>query len=197
MIFGIPRSLSAPEHIIPHPVKAMDAKDRKAFAYKYNLFRFIGSLRPTKEDEQGEVIEAYQIDSGTSTVIYNANGQPVEQNDAKGSFALHAYDALGRPTHVWAKDLSSEDVTLRQRMEYGESQSNPKTHNLLGKLYHQFNEAGVETVTNCDFKGNQFLKQTTNRQNDLCQGRDYLAFLLAVSCMIRWSVFTCLSCEKW
>jgi hypothetical protein len=129
-----------------------DAKDRKAFEYTY-------SLRPTKKDEQGEVIESYQIDSGTSTVIYNANGQPVEQNDAKGSFALHAYDALGRPTHVWAKDLSGEDVTLRQRMEYGESQSNPKTNNLLGKLYHQFDEAGVETVTSYDFKGNPLTKQ--------------------------------------
>jgi YD repeat-containing protein len=81
-----------------------------------------------------DLIRSEQIDSGITTVIYNANGQPVEQNDAKGSFALHAYDALGRPTHVWAKDLSGEDVTLRQRMEYGESVSTPKSNNLLGKL---------------------------------------------------------------
>ena len=72
---------------------------------------------------------------------------------------MHAYDSLGRPTHVWARDLSGESVTLWQRMEYGESVSSPKSNNLLGKLYHQFDEAGVETVTSYDFKGNPLSKQ--------------------------------------
>ncbi len=64
-----------------------------------------------------------------------------------------AYDALQRPTHLFLKDGSAAEV-LARRSIYGETHPNSVALNLRGKLHMQFDEAGVSTNQQHDFKGN-------------------------------------------
>ena len=52
--------------------------------------------------------------------MFDAAGNVIEARDGKGSLALRAYDELNRPTHVWARNLAGENVTLRERLIYGD-----------------------------------------------------------------------------
>jgi hypothetical protein len=54
---------------------------------------------------------------------------------------------------------------LVEYAEYGESQPEPERRNLRGRLYRQFDEAGVEMTPVFDFKGNP-LKTTRQLLSD-------------------------------
>lgn len=75
------------------------------------------------------------------------SSKPIETEDSKGAITLSAFDVLGRQTHIWAKDKTSENITLRQLLIYGddvnEGPVNPKTNNYLGQLYKHYDEAGL------------------------------------------------------
>ena len=80
-----------------------------------------------------------------------------EQRDAKGALSLMKYDEMSRQTHGWARNNSSESVTLRQRMIFGDDPTNgptnPKTNNHNGRLYEHYDEAGKIRLLSYDFKG--------------------------------------------
>jgi RHS repeat-associated protein len=120
-----------------------DALGRLAFEYFYDLAK-----RPLRTES---------IDAGRKMAITDAAGNPLEGRDAKGALVLHAYDALNRPTHSWASDVTGESMTLREQLRYDSDPADPDhaaAHNLLGKLYQHHDEAGVVTVAAYDFKGN-------------------------------------------
>lgn len=119
-----------------------DALGRHAFSYIYDLAK--------------HALRTGSIDAGTKHVVLNAVGNPIEGHDAKGAIVLHQYDVLNRPTHLWARDNMNDTVTLREKLIYGNDAgiTAPADHNLLGKLYQHYDEAGVVTVANYDFKGN-------------------------------------------
>jgi RHS repeat-associated protein len=119
-----------------------DALGRHAFSYFYDLAK--------------HALRTGSIDAGTKQVVLNAVGNPIEGHDAKGAVVLHKYDVLNRPTHLWACDKMNDTVTLREKLLYGDDTTVPDslTHNLRGKLYQHYDEAGVVTVANYDFKGN-------------------------------------------
>ena len=82
---------------------------------------------------------------------------------AKGPIILQAYDALGRPTHLWARDHDQQStLTLRQYLQYGDEISpgarRSGEDNLLGKLYRHYDEAGLQSFHSYDFKGNLLQK---------------------------------------
>jgi RHS repeat-associated protein len=119
-----------------------DALGRLAFEYFYDLAK-----HPLRTES---------IDAGPKHVALNAVGNPIESRDAKGALRLHAYDALGRPTHLWARD-AAEPLTLRESFLYGDDPSLTATaaeRNQLGKLVQHHDEAGVVAVVDYDFKGN-------------------------------------------
>jgi RHS repeat-associated protein len=110
------------------------------------------------------------IDAGVRRMVLDAMGNPVEQWDSKGveqrdinskgALTLHAYDSLNRPTYLWARDGAGQEMTLRERLIYGDSAESgmtserAQTNNLLGKPYRHYDEAGLVILTACDFKGN-------------------------------------------
>ena len=64
---------------------------------------------------------------------------------------------------MWARDDAAGPVTLRQRIEYGDAgdpdqpaadRAAARAHNLLGRPVAHYDEAGLVTVTDVDFKGN-------------------------------------------
>jgi hypothetical protein len=112
------------------------------------------------------------IDAGRHDTVPDALGNPVESRDNKGALTLGAFDLLHRPIRVWARDEVTGPVTLRQRLDYGDA-SKPdqpvtereaaRAHNLLGHPITHYDEAGLVTVTDIDFKGNVTDSSACNR----------------------------------
>jgi RHS repeat-associated protein len=130
-------------------VSVTDALGRVAFRYAFDLAK-----RRWRSDN---------IDAGRHDVIPDALDNPVESRDSKGALRLSAYDLPHRPARVWARDDGTAAVTLRQRLEYGDSgrpdqpaadRATARSQNLLGQLTRYHDEAGRTTVASVDFKGN-------------------------------------------
>jgi RHS repeat-associated protein len=126
-------------------IEVIDPLGRSAFHYVYDL-----ANRPLRINS---------IDAGTRRTVLDAAGNIVEQWDSKKALILRAYDALSRPMLVWARDKDNEEVMLRERLIYGESQSSAAADNLRGKLYRHYDEAGLLTLSKYDFKGNVLEKE--------------------------------------
>lgn len=97
------------------------------------------------------------IDAGLRLTFYDAAGNLVEARNGKGAVTLHAYDEANRPTHLWARDAASEQVSLREQLQYGDrlqNQTDARNRNLRGRLYEHRDEAGTVIFERCDFKGN-------------------------------------------
>ena len=66
-------------------------------------------------------------------------------NTSEGrALALRAYDDANRPTNLWTRDTATEQMTLREQFQYGDSlqdQTDARNRNLRGKLYEQRDEA--------------------------------------------------------
>jgi YD repeat-containing protein len=127
-----------------------DALGRVAFRYVYDLAK-----HPLRTES---------IDAGLQRTVVDALGKPIEGRDGKGALVLHAYDVLQRPVQLWARDGSSQPLTLRERLVYGDAPDSGVTPaqvaagNLLGKAYQHYDEAGLVTVEFYDFKGNALEK---------------------------------------
>ncbi|MFG1809550.1 SpvB/TcaC N-terminal domain-containing protein [Streptomyces sp. NPDC049040] len=102
-------------------------------------------------------------DGGRQDSVPDALGTPVETRDGKGALVMAACDALRRPVRVWARDGTSDPLTLRQRIEYGDGgtpdqpaaeREAARELNLLGRPVRHHDEAGLLTVAAVDFKGN-------------------------------------------
>lgn len=130
-----------------------DPMGRQAFTYVYDL---------TYDKEKGS--RAWRIDSidaGLRQMAFDARGLEAERRDSKGALTLQANDALGRPTHLWARDNALQSPTLRQWLQYGDEaeMALPEGNaNLLGKLCRHYDEAGRVSLTAYDFKGNLLQK---------------------------------------
>ena len=110
------------------------------------------------------------IDAGRRDTVLAADGAPVESRDGKGAVTFGAFDTRRRPIRVWARDTAADPVTLRQRIDYGDGgdpdqpaadRAAARAHNLLGVAVAHYDEAGLVTVTDVDFKGN--VLQTARR----------------------------------
>ncbi|MDP3928695.1 MAG: RHS repeat-associated core domain-containing protein, partial [Bacteroidota bacterium] len=120
-------------------------------AYDNIVFEHVYDLRsPAKEGESIPPLKTTHINKGTSTVVFDCTGKPIETRDAKDALTLHVYDILQRPLAVWCRDNSNESVGLRQYLEYGTNAGD----NNKGKLWKQYDEAGYQQINAYDFKGN-------------------------------------------
>ncbi len=121
-----------------------DAYDRTVFEHVYDL------QTPAKEGESIPPLKTTHINKGTSIVVFDCTGKPVETRDAKDALTLHAYDTLHRPYAIWTRDNGGESATLRLVSIYGTDEGT----NSNGKIYQQFDEAGFQQINSYDFKGN-------------------------------------------
>jgi len=133
---------------------AIDALGRDAFRYYYDLLN--------------HTIRIESIDGGIRTSVLDAVGNPVEYRDSNGSLVLRQYDNLNRPTHLWARNHLDADLTLRERLIYGDNRELSGIDRaiagqkyLLGRLFKYYDEAGLQCFDRYDFKGN--LEEKTRR----------------------------------
>jgi RHS repeat-associated protein len=122
-----------------------DALGRLAFRYVYDL--------------TNKPLRIGSIDAGLWRTVLDAADNEIERRDSKSALILQAYDVLNRPIRLWARDGASEPFTLREHLVYGDGPDaemtfvQAATANLLGKLYKHYDEAGLLTFEDYDFKG--------------------------------------------
>ncbi len=126
-----------------------DAREREAFKLVY--------------DYANRKLCLDSIDAGLRLTVLDALGGVIEQRDGKDALTLHAYDNLNRPIRLWARDGNGQNLTLRERLEYGDGgrpdqtgadRANNRAANRLGKPFKYYDEAGLLEFERYDFKGN-------------------------------------------
>jgi RHS repeat-associated protein len=137
--------------IVGNLVTVTDALGRVAFAYSYDLAK--------------HALRSASIDAGVHTIVLDAAAGEIERRDCKGTLGLRAYDVVNRPIRMWARDVAGETVTLREKSVYGDDAAGSGFTavqaaglNMIGKLYQQYDEAGLLTFAAYDFKGNPLVK---------------------------------------
>jgi RHS repeat-associated protein len=112
-------------------------------------------------DMAGSKIETRSVDAGTSWAVLSADSQLLRSGDARGFVIAHAYDALRRPT-ITTVTPPAGPAFVAERMVYGDDPSiapvDPSAY-LVGRVYQQYDGAGILTYDRYDFKGNS-IEQT-------------------------------------
>jgi RHS repeat-associated protein len=93
------------------------------------------------------------IDAGERWMLVNVLGQSFQIWDGMGRAIRTMYDALNRPIELRVQEDGASEV-VAERTIYGESQTDPEKSNLRGKVYQQYDGAGLVTHAVHDFKGN-------------------------------------------
>ncbi|MCZ2095910.1 MAG: toxin [Anaerolineae bacterium] len=127
----------------------IDARENTVMAYTYSL----GGLRARQ----------VSMDGGERRQLPNVARNTFVSWDSRDHRLRLEFDALQRPTHRWLSAGGGADV-LVARTIYGDSAEAPAdrvARNLLGRVYRVFDQAGLVTNEQYDFKGN--LLHTTRR----------------------------------
>ncbi|HKM53948.1 MAG TPA: SpvB/TcaC N-terminal domain-containing protein, partial [Isosphaeraceae bacterium] len=93
------------------------------------------------------------VDAGSRWMLNDAVGKLLLAWDSRRYRVRHEYDALRRPTNLHVR-RGDEAEFLAERIVYGEGQPNDQALNLRGKVFRQFDGAGIVTNERYDFKGN-------------------------------------------
>jgi hypothetical protein len=115
----------------------IDAKDRVVMRYDYDLL--------------GNRIHQISMEAGARWMLNNAAGKPIRAWDSRDHRLRTTYDALLRPTELFVVPGNAAEF-LAERTVYGEDQGDARNHR--GRIYQQFDSAGVVTNDAFDFKGN-------------------------------------------
>lgn len=129
--------------------------------YNKTVFKHIYDLRPAQKDNPLPPVWTEHIDKGINFTTFDVLGKPVQSDDAKEARILNAYDRLQRPIYNWARNKSSETITLRNHTIYGDNAGliNPENENLNKQIYKHYDEAGLVEISEYDFKGNVLSKK--------------------------------------
>jgi RHS repeat-associated protein len=124
--------------------EVIDAKDRVVMRYGYDML--------------GNRIHQASMEAGERWMLNDVAGKPLYAWDSRNHRFRTAYDPLHRLTDSFMR----EGVDIEQlvgRTVYGETWPNPEDNNLRGKVVQVFDQAGVVTSDNYDFKGNLLSSQ--------------------------------------
>ncbi|MEO7327883.1 MAG: SpvB/TcaC N-terminal domain-containing protein [Minicystis sp.] len=122
-----------------NPLVVTDARDNEAMRHVFGM--------------GGSKLYQKSCDAGERWMLLDVAGQPLRTWDERGFTRRAAYDALRRGTHHFVQK-DAEDELLVERVVYGEGHADPAALNLRGKVYRQYDGAGVVTTGLYDFKGN-------------------------------------------
>ena len=101
----------------------------------------------------GAAIQSVSAEAGASQALYSTSNEALRSWNSRGVAVRHGFDALRRVTHLYVKIASATEF-LAEFTVYGEMLSSPTTVNMLGRVYHVYDGAGVATNDHFDFKGN-------------------------------------------
>jgi RHS repeat-associated protein len=104
-------------------------------------------------DVAGRAIHEKSIDAGERWMLLDVLGNPLRRWDSRGHRHRAVYDMLRRRTELWVQEAGAPEI-LTERTIYGEQHPEAVALNLRGKVYQQYDSAGLVTNEACDFKGN-------------------------------------------
>jgi YD repeat-containing protein len=117
----------------------IDAKDRIVMQYDYGML--------------GQRIHQASMEAGERWALSNVAGNPLCAWDSRDHRFRTGYDELRRPTNSFLSENGGTEKIIG-KIVYGESQPTPEARNLRGKAVQLFDQAGVATTDDYDFKGN-------------------------------------------
>lgn len=144
---------------------ADNGKDANGKEQKYRtqvMLDIEGNQRAVK-DALGRLVMTYDYDmlstrlhqasmeAGERWMLNNVAGKSIRAWDSRDHSLRTTYDPVQRPTGLFVKTGNGPELLAEQTV-YGESQGAGKNHR--GKIYQQFDGAGVVTNLEFDFKGN-------------------------------------------
>ena len=104
-------------------------------------------------DMVGCEIHHNNVDAGEGWMLTDAGGQLLRAWDSRGCSVTAEYDALRRRTTLEVTDSAGATRQAEQTI-YGETLTDAQTLNLRGGVHQHFDEAGVATTAQRDFKCN-------------------------------------------
>jgi len=108
-------------------------------------------------DHRGQEWSSWLLDAGHRHTARDAAGAIIEQLDDRGARHVTAFDGAHRPTRTWARDRSTQALTLRAWSVYGdESTRGPAAAaaNVLGRITFHYDDAGQTHTPAYDLGGN-------------------------------------------
>jgi RHS repeat-associated protein len=96
----------------------------------------------TRYDMLGHTIYQRSIDSGEMWSLGDSAGRPLHGWDGRACEVRYEYDEAGRPIRLFARAPGAAE-RLVQRAVYGERHPQASVLNLAGRLYMQFDSAGL------------------------------------------------------
>jgi RHS repeat-associated protein len=110
-------------------------------------FRYVAGY-----DVAGNPLYRNGMDGGERHTLNNVAGNPIRHWDARGFAFRTVYDPLHRPTHRFVGPDGLGEI-LFERLIYGEKHPDA-ARNLKGKLFYQYDAAGLASHDRYDFKDN-------------------------------------------
>jgi RHS repeat-associated protein len=119
--------------------EVIDAKDRIVMRYDYDML--------------GTRVHQASMEAGERWILNDVAGQPIYAWDSRNHRFRTIYDHLRRPIESYLREGAGSELMIG-RTVYGETQPNPDSKNQRGKVIQLFDQAGVVTTEDYDFKGN-------------------------------------------
>jgi RHS repeat-associated protein len=142
--------------------EVIDAKDRIVMRYDY-------SIAGPEQDDDGEptntnLIYQASMEAGERWMLNDVTGLPIYAWDSRGHRFRTTYDPQRRPIESFLLEGNGPEILIGRTI-YGESLPNPEAKNQRGKVVKLFDQAGVVTTENYDFKGNLLRSSRQLRKN--------------------------------
>jgi len=119
-----------------------DSRGNTVMAYKYDML--------------GHRVYENSMDSGERWVLNNLMGNPIHRWDNRDHVFTYTYDSVQRPDSIIVKEGNGATPLnhIYSKSIYGEGQANEYQFNLRGKVFQQYDTAGIVQSVRFDFKGN-------------------------------------------
>lgn len=130
--------------------EVIDANNRVVMKYDYSI---AGPDEDKNKDGANNRIHQASMEAGERWVLNDVTGKPLYAWDSRNHQFRTGYDPLRRPTESFMQEGTSAEL-LVGRTVHGETLANPEAKNMRGKVYQVFDQAGVVTSDEYDFKGN-------------------------------------------
>jgi hypothetical protein len=119
--------------------EVIDAQDRVVMRYAYDMV--------------GNRLYQASMEAGERWILSDVARMPIRAWDSRDHQFATIYDPLRRPIETYVRENGGSAI-LVERILYGESQPNPEASYLRGKRIQVFDQAGIVTNEEYDFKGN-------------------------------------------
>ena len=123
-----------------------DANERAVAVFEYNM--------------TGRVIHQLSMEAGERWRLDDVAGKTLYSWDSREQQVRVEYDQLRRAVESHLRVKTAPEI-LVERTTYGESELHPEAHNWRGKVVKIYDQAGLTTNTDYDFKGNLLCSRRT------------------------------------